>query len=246
VASRHYKSSNLAEFYRVNRIKFEQLYDSEKFILSMLEINPEKSVLDIGCACAGLGMILAKEFRVQRYLGIEINEACAQIAKTNVGNDKILVGDFLNLCSKDLKNKKFDLVFSLSCIDWNDDFDKSLMAAWNAVNNLGYLILNLRLTTFEGSKDAEKAYQYINFEGRKAGEIAPYVVVNSSEILEAFKELHPSEILVKGYAGRPPSTVISSYDEIIYITVALKKEIGKTNKLQIKKWIPTNLNIWEV
>ncbi len=58
-----YKEKDIKEYFSKDRVKWEQFYESEKKVIQKtlhgLENILEKvSVLDVGCACGGLGIAL--------------------------------------------------------------------------------------------------------------------------------------------------------------------------------------------
>ena len=72
---------------------------------------------------------------------------------------------------------------------------------------------SFRLTSGESLIDAHRSYQYVNFNGEKEGEIAPYVVLNFSELLGQLKSLAPSRIVAFGYFGVPASTAVTPLEQ---------------------------------
>ena len=43
-------------------------------LLKKLNITKNSKILDIGCACGGLGEVLQKKYGIKDYTGIEINK----------------------------------------------------------------------------------------------------------------------------------------------------------------------------
>ena len=57
----NYKTEEISNFFKKNRIKWNHLYLSEKKSINYIFNNSNiKTVLDVGCACGGLGSILKK------------------------------------------------------------------------------------------------------------------------------------------------------------------------------------------
>ena len=46
----------------------------------------------------------------------------------------------------------------------------------------GNLLVSLRLTNEKSINDINQSYQYINYEGNKIGEKAPYVIFNVNDL----------------------------------------------------------------
>ncbi|MDX8414515.1 MAG: hypothetical protein R8J85_10565, partial [Mariprofundales bacterium] len=111
----------------------------------------------------------------------------------------IYCGDVLDLVRHDLVEKTFDLVFSLSCIDWNVQFSDMLAAVWSCVVPGGDLVATFRLTAGDGCVSS----QHINFDGQMKGERAAYVVLNAKRFIRKLVELDPAVIHAHGYWGAP-------------------------------------------
>ena len=143
-----YKTKELERYYSRNRIKWKEFYPSEKKIINLLNIK-NKKILDLGCACGGLGVVLKKKFKKINYTGVEINKRSAIKAKLLNKSSKIINCDLLNL--NKFLNKKFDFVFAFSVIDWNVKYKLMLKKAWSYVDKGGYLICTFRLTNFKSA-----------------------------------------------------------------------------------------------
>ena len=78
-----YKSEELFNYYKKNRVVWSQLYKSERKLLNKLQLK-NKEILDVGCACGGLGDILKKKFNIKTYTGIEIHKKQYNYAKNNI------------------------------------------------------------------------------------------------------------------------------------------------------------------
>lgn len=218
-----YQTDQLSYYYNVNRVTWEQFYESERVIISQLGLTKNCTILDIGCGCGGLGLALRDQFDVQNYTGVEINSFAAEAAKTMNSKAQIYRGDILDLSENILNEKQFDVVFSLSCVDWNVQFDEMLISAWGLVRPGGKLVATFRLTTDEGCKDIRHSYQYVNFDGIMEGEIANYVVLNVSEILQQLLAFNPLGISAYGYWGTPSKTVVTPYETICFSAFSIIK-----------------------
>lgn len=218
-----YQTEELRRFFETNRVKWDQFYESEKKIISNLNLDSYSEILDIGCGCGGLGLALKEKFGVKKYTGVDINSIVTDAAKMMNPEASILNDDILDLVgSNDLK-KEYDIAFSLSCVDWNMRFSDMLEAAWNFVKPGGYFISTFRLTLDQGCCDLKRSYQYINYEGFLEGEIAAYVVLNAKDIFEQCKSFQPSEINAYGYWGKPSSTAITPYEKLCFVAFSIRK-----------------------
>jgi SAM-dependent methyltransferase len=224
-----YTARELSDYYANSRIRWEQFYESEKKIIEDLGIASTDSVLDIGCGCGGLGLALRDKFGVTNYTGVEINELAAHKAEAMNPSAVVLCGDFLELSESVISGKVFDLVFSLSCFDWNLQFDDMLLSAWNHVKEGGGLVATFRIVVTEGCSDMKKSYQYINYDGNLSGEKAAYVVLNAQELFGKLLALSPSSITASGYFGAPSRTAITPYTGICFTAMSITKRQANDN-----------------
>ena len=220
-----YKTNEIAKYFSNNRIKWSQLYRSEQLIIDKADIKSDSSILDVGCACGGLGLILRDKYGVNNYTGIEINKKAYNYAKRLYPSGQYFNIDVLNLKNNQTKIGLFDFVFSLSCIDWNVEFNKMLKKIYSYVSEEGKLIISLRLTNKPTISDINNSFQYINYSNRQVGEKASYIVLNANDFLDLIAEnLDPQSIFGYGYYGPPSSTAITIYDTIcfaVFITSCL-------------------------
>ncbi len=242
-----YKEKDIKEYFSKDRVKWEQFYESEKKVIQKtlhgLENILEKvSVLDVGCACGGLGIALREKFNIVNYTGIEINHQAAKYAKQINPDFQIIEGDFLEV-SKKVKDNYYDLAFSFSCIDWQNNFNLMLNELFAKVKPGGNLLVSLRLTTEKSINDINQSYQYINYDGNKIGEKAPYVIFNVNDLLGNFKILNINDLYAYGYNGRPSETSVTPYKELCFCVFSLQKSINdmKNNKLKMEIDLPNNI-----
>jgi len=225
-----YKTGELEKYYSKNRVKWSQFYPSEKKIINLLNLK-KNNVLDLGCACGGLGLVLKNKFKNKNYVGVEINKRSTDKAKILNKSSKIINCDLLNL-SKFL-NEKFKFVFALSVIDFNVKYKLMLKKAWSFVDKGGYLICTFRLTNSKSAFEKKKSFQYINFSGLRKGEKAPYIVFNPSDLIREIKKLNCSKITAYGYWGEPNKTAVTPFKKIFFGAFLLQKSKKKLKKMQI-------------
>ena len=104
-----YRTKEIAEYFSTNRIKWDQFYDSERNILEQIGISSSHRILDIGCGCGGLGLVLKEKFGTTNYTGIEINPSAVESAKIVNPSAQILLGDFLVLSKSEIFDKFYDV-----------------------------------------------------------------------------------------------------------------------------------------
>ena len=236
-----YATPELARYFAHNRVSWDQFYESERVIIDKLGLKPDDEILDIGCGCGGLGLALKERFGVRRYTGVEINAVAAEEGRRLNDGAKIISGDVLEVSGDELRGRTFDVVFSLSCVDWNIAFDEMLAAAWKHVRAGGYLVATFRMTPGEGCSDFARSRQFINYEGRKEGELAPYVVLNSSELLDRLGALDPAEINAFGYWGAPSATAETPYERLCFAAFSIRKRDGDAAPLRTNLELPAGV-----
>lgn len=219
-----YQTPAIAAFYGQHRVRWEQFYESERVVLSDLGLSSASSVLDLGCGCGGLGLALRERFGVTDYTGVEINPQAADTARRMNPSAHFLCADILRVQPHELPAAEFDLVISLSCIDWNVQFAEMLRAAYRWVKPGGHLLASFRLTPGDSLLDMSKSYQYINFEGKREGEIAPYVVLNVGELLRDLLVLRPVRMRGFGYWGAPSPTAVTPVGRVGFTVIAVQKD----------------------
>jgi hypothetical protein len=154
---------------------------------------------------------------------------------------RILCGDILDLNRNELSNVRFDVVFSLSCVDWNVQFSDMLAAAWDRVAPGGHLFATFRLTEGQGCRDNSRSYQYINFEGIREGERAAYVVVNANDLIRYFIEFNPVEIRAHGYWGAPSITAVTPYERLCFSAFSAKKRLNEIDARRCELNLPREI-----
>ncbi|MGO9514268.1 MAG: class I SAM-dependent methyltransferase [Steroidobacteraceae bacterium] len=236
-----YQTDQLARHFVHNRIAWGQFYESERVIIEGLHLDSSRTILDIGCGCGGLGLALRAQFGVESYTGVEINPLAADVGRKLYPAARILCGDILDLGQGELHEQRFDVVFSLSCVDWNVRFDETLAAAWSFVAPGGSLVATFRLTEGKGCNDITRSYQYINFEGKCEGERASYVVNGARDLMRKLKSFRPSEIAAFGYWGAPSATAITPYEQLCFAAFAIRKRVDSPGSCRIDLKLPESI-----
>ncbi len=226
-----YKSKQILEYYRSNRRTWDEFYPSERWVFQ--KIADEKGllgdVLDVGCACGGLGAALSCKFPLNSYTGIDINKDAIDWASRETRLQiptRFTAGDIVCCASKE----EYDVVASLSCVDWNIKTKDIISACWERVRPGGYFVSSLRLTSEKGVNNIKKSFQYVNFSGEEEDpEVANYVVFNVKEAMSALSELDPAPTLIGayGYWGSPSPTAVTLYDKLIFSVFYIKKGTEK-------------------
>jgi SAM-dependent methyltransferase len=235
-----YISKQISDFYSSNRQRWDDLYLSERMVFGRINREqPLGNILDVGCACGGLGSALHENFFVSSYTGVDINNEAIEWAKKNIHltiPSKFISGDILDVNLMET----FETVVSLSCADWNIETDDIINACWSRLKNGGFFIISLRLSPLQGINDIKKSFQFINFSREeKEPEIANYVVFNFKEALTKMKMLRPQSIGAYGYWGKPSQTARTPYKKLVFAVFYLKKGTSDHGN----ETIPTELNL---
>ncbi len=218
-----YKTAWLSEYFSAHRIQWDQFYPSERAAIEVLNLGADSNILDVGCGCGGLGLALRERFGVERYEGVEINSPAAMAARRMNPSARIHEGDVLEISKQQLFGKTYDVVFSLSCIDWNVQFEDMLEVVWSHVKPGGYLVATFRLTDGPGCRDFGKSYQFMNADGLMRGERAAYVVSNAAELWSNLGQLGADRLTANGYWGKPSATAVTPYTRLCFVALSLRK-----------------------
>ncbi|MBF0512645.1 MAG: class I SAM-dependent methyltransferase [Desulfovibrionaceae bacterium] len=222
-----YSCAALEAYFTKQRLRWDQFYPSERFILEGLAARPGGfgSLLDVGCALGGLGRALCEFSAPAHYTGVDIHSGMIETARREAGLScpaAFVHGDILELEFPG----GFDTVVSLSCADWNVRTLDIIDACWRCVRPGGAMALSLRLTPGQGVNDIAISRQPIGPGGEGPDrETANYVVFNVHEALAALSGLNPApgRLEIYGYWGKPSPTAVTPYEKLVFCTVRLDK-----------------------
>lgn len=237
MANIHYQTPHLASYFMNHRRCWDEFYPSERWVFERIGGLPGGfgRVLDVGCAVGGLGRALEEKFPLRAYVGVDIHAGAIDAARQAAplkAPSRFECGDIVS--SSNIEDATFDTVASLSVADWNVETNAIIDACWRKVAPGGRLIISLRLTEGEGTRDPDKSYQPIvpatDFAAQDADQLetAPYVVLNGCEALRLFLDLKPapSEILGYGYWGAPSDTATTPYERLAFAVFAVTRSNG--------------------
>lgn len=234
MGNRKYLAPGLAGFYAVARNRLGDFYPSERWAFDRLELNSSVSVLDLGAACGGLGMALHSHFGVVDYVGIEIHAGAAQLADERVRSwgGCCLEGDLLDapslLADRGLP-AAFDIVFSLSCVDWNTEVRGNVLAAWDLVRPGGSLVVSLRLHPTLCLVDMSESWQPTSPDQvpLSESERAPYTLISIGAARDFVGSLNAERIIVNGYWGVPSPSAQTPATEVMFaVAIVVKPHQG--------------------
>lgn len=229
-----YQTDAISAYFGANRRRWDQFYASERTVIESVARRRDGvlgRVMDVGCACGGLGAALALRYELSSYTGIDINSQAIAFAQSAGDIDvphTFICGDITQ--DETLAGTEFDTVFNLSCADWNVDFDGILSSSWSHVAPGGVMIISLRLTDGPSVRDMERSFQYIHYGDPATlssdAERAAYVVLNVSDALGDLSRLNPARITGYGYWGPPSASARTPYKKLLFSVFAVEKPAG--------------------
>ena len=209
------------EFFTLNRNKYTDLYDSEKYFITNSFLSSVNTVLDVGCSVGGMYNIFSSLNKNINYTGLDVSSNA--IDKAKEAYKKTLSEFYLydGVASFPM-DKKFDLVFCTGVMHLIDNykfvFDQMLK------HSNKYLLLDFRVTT--GSSYKGKFY-FTFSDKEQASNSTNYYVLNLNEILNFFKSFNEvSKVYIYGYKGKA-SEMSENIDEVYM--VFFKIEISNTS-----------------
>lgn len=198
-----------------------------------MAVDPQDktTILDVGCACGGLGLALSERFGCSAYTGLEIHSEAARRGAKLVERfgGQVFQGDILE--AREILTRvgaplSFDLVTSLGALDWNTDVPDNVRAAWDFVKEGGQLLMSVRLHPEVCLMDIRHSRQFSEPEGTNGQEFAPYVVMAVPQAVSFAQSLGPESVEVFGYWGTPTSNAQTSLSKCIFAVALLKKPSG--------------------
>ncbi|MBX7136633.1 MAG: class I SAM-dependent methyltransferase [Oligoflexia bacterium] len=236
-----YRSENLSSFFSRHRTVWNEFYPSERHVLERLAPSAQSKVLDMGCACGGLGAALKERFSISSYCGVDINPQCIESAAQLCPWGQFSCGDFLQVHRA--LDRDYDLACSLSCADWNIQTEKLLAALAEHVRPSGHLVISCRLSNAvgaEGVLEARQSLSYAESGGVPTSEWAPYKVFAPTHMLDLLSALPgASNIYAYGYWGDVPSSVSGlGLKQVFYCVLSIQlggasRQAGPAMQLEI-------------
>jgi len=214
-----YGSDYYTNKYSSIRNKKEHLFESEKYLLSKY-LQPNMSLIDIGCAAGGFSQILTSIEPTIDYTGIDLSEELISIAKKQYPDHRFEVID----ASKklDYPNQSFDLAQAWGVTVHESDYKELINKAWKITKKV--LIFDMRLQ----SHGVEILDQNICYALNPSGYKNYYIIPNAALFLSFLMQLKPNPKLIEfyGYLGKPNNFVHlpdDHTDEIYMVGVSVIK-----------------------
>jgi ubiquinone/menaquinone biosynthesis C-methylase UbiE len=138
-------------------------YEAAKNLISLLNIDKNASILDVGCGDGKITAFLAKKVPDGNVTGVDLSSEMIVFAKNkyevNNSNIRFLLQNAENLYFLE----KFDLIFSSFALQWVADKNKFFSTAYELLKNEGLLSLIIPLKT---SNELEEAVQIISSQNK--------------------------------------------------------------------------------
>lgn len=234
------KNTAIKNLFSSYRNKLKDFYPTEQFVLyKVLDNYKFPHILDLGCACGGLYNAILEIKSNFNYLGVDIDKESIDLAKSNNYNAQFINSDFLKFLRK-TKNK-FDIITSLSCIDWdtannNNEFYSVLNLIYNKLNQGGTLIISLRISKKQSFFNSEKSYQIITNGEHKIK--ASYGIISENELIESLKKLKIKKLTASAFYGKPSSTSTTPENELLFCVLGITKGRAGTKGIIYKLDVP--------
>lgn len=124
----------------VHKHSFPVLYDTPPNKDVCLLVEPNKKVLDVGCATGRIAEKLKKEKNCL-VVGIEINEVMAKIAEERC--DKVIVANAETLKSIDFPKKYFDIILFADILEHCRNPGEILQNFRGYLSDSGYILISV-------------------------------------------------------------------------------------------------------
>ena len=234
------KTNLIKDFFSKTRNNFNDFYPSEKEVIQKVlnKFDSNIDILDLGCATGGLYQALKEKNGNISYTGVDIDQNAISFAKKKFKGAKFINSDFNDFLDQEVK--KFDMIFSLSCFDWNlndssiKGFNEEVKNIFKFVKEGGYIIFSIRLTEFDTLYNSKESYQIIKSTEEKLK--AFYSIISYKDLSKLILSMRVTEIIASGFKGNPSKSAVTPYESIDFAVFALKK-----SKIKFDLKLPTGL-----
>jgi hypothetical protein len=208
------------KLFKVQRVSWSQLYDSERTVLAMLRLDGNSRVLDIGNDPGGMGIALRERFGVRSYTAAARDEIQGNEVKAIYPEATVVLTQASMLPVTE--GGEYDLVTALGAEDSRDFLRTVVRGAFEQLAPGGSLVFSARLTDAATVDDAEVSFQTA-LAGRGRTTKQPYVVRNIADVLDLLRSLGARRIFAYGYSGRPAASAITPYKTVCFSVIAVTK-----------------------
>lgn len=170
IAMKVFERPEIVEKYANKRREWSDLYPSEYWILSHVQLLSIHSMLDFGCAAGGFRRL----FQYADYTGVDHSQAMLEKARALHSASTFL--ETLPIAGQ------YDLVMSLGTLHIVDDWAAKIRHMWKLTGK--YLVFDLRLS---------HQNEFGTYENM------PYRVIDYGRALQIINELQPATLTLHGY-----------------------------------------------
>lgn len=206
--------------FRVQRLSWSQLYDSERAVLSLLNLDARSRVLDVGNDPGGLGVALHERFGVSDYTAVVTSaEHRDEVVAVNP-SARILMTS--TAASGIGESGDFNVVAALRTDDDPNFFAGTLRRSFEQLAPGGSLVFTTRLTDGPTLEDAGTSYQVVTGPKGTSDRHA-YVVRSPNDVMQMLRSLGAARIFAYGYSGRPSSTAVTPLKTVCFAVFAVTR-----------------------
>lgn len=217
------------DFYKKNRNKVEDVYESEKAFLCPV-LKKSRSVLDVGCAAGGFYNVMKTLEPNISYTGIDISSEMIKVAKQTYPEAIFEVSDGVNLKYRD---NEFDLVFCTGVLVHNPDYQNMVKEMYRV--SAKYLIIDLpRLVAEDYDFDESECYTVLKnrFPSDLGDDVdeekskIPFFVTNPRDIFDFLLTglaPKPKTLLAVGYYGSVAHGAVIPFERVCFCVVFMEK-----------------------
>lgn len=210
------------EFYSNSRIKYDDLYESEKFFLTKEFIAKQNSMLDVGCSVGGMSSIVNSLNPNIRYTGLDVSKKAIEKANL-IYSDKKTDFYYYDGINKFPLNNRYDLVFCSGVMHLIDNYKFILNEMIEKSNK--HLVVDFRVTT---GKSYKGKFYFSFLDKTNPSNYTNYFVLNFGDLISLFNEYQNIKSLkIFGYKGEA-SSMSEGINEVYMLF--LKVEFGNKNQ----------------
>lgn len=152
-------------------------------LLSRIPSFKPERVIDLGCGPGFSTALLARAFPKAKIVGVDQNDEALQLARAHLPQIQFEKFDIANLSPEE----PYDLIFSNGALQWLPDHHRLLPKLLGAVNQGGYLALQIPNNLHEPNR---ALMRMVAADGPWAKRLVP--IAKTRPTIEAFEDLHSS------------------------------------------------------
>jgi SAM-dependent methyltransferase len=212
-------------YYSKNRQSIDDVYPSEDFFLRKV-IQPDISVLDVGCATGGFYQVFRTLDPSITYTGVDFSREMVRQAKKNFPQVSFAACDGGAL---PFRAETFDVVYCSGAIHLAPNWRDIIRSCWRVAKK--FFIFDVRLVEKGMSvEDITQSYEKIAFFDTWDGKsIVPYNILNVNDFLDEIKKLRPIPGTQQyyGYLRPVSGMAVTPYKDVCMTMCCLGKDAAE-------------------